>query len=764
MEGSPPNALERALSHCQRGQFSEAEKICRDLLRTDPRDFGGLHLLGLVKLQQGQPNEAIGWLEAAVKADSQSDAAFANYGMALASLGRFNDALTSYQRALAINPRNFDALRSLGDVLCDLGRLDEALASYSAALAINAADVAAWVNRGMVLRDIGRPVDALVDFDKAIAIDPKDVVVWNNRGVLLQQLDREEEALANYDRALALWPDYVDALMNRGNVLLALKRPAEALASYGRVLAKEPDLIGAHMSRGHALADLNRFDEALASYNQVLERKPDHVDAIDSRIRVFKKLERNREELAEYERLRALAPDFPPLASDIVHAHASACHWAELAQLEQALSKKVAACEPVVDPFTFILCSNSPQQQLACARSYLSSKKITAVQRDWKTSDFTFDRIRVAYISSHFRRHATAYIMGELFELHDRRRFEIIGISFGPDDKSAIRGRLMKAFDRFFDVSTRSNADVARLLRDLRVHIAVDLKGHTTDARMGILAQGAAPIQVNYMGFPGTTGADFIDYVIADAIVAPTEHEQFFSERIVHLPQTYWVNDSKRHMGAVPTRRDLGLPETAFVFCCFNNAWKINPRIFDVWARLLGNVDGSVLWLYRSNELAITNLKREAYARGIDPDRLIFAPYMDVADHLARLTCADLVLDTLPYNAHTTASDALWAGVPVVTCIGDTFAARVGASLLHAASLPELVTKNLDEYESLALQLATDRELMASIRHKLAASRATCALFDTDQFRRHMEAAYETMVGIWRSGKRPRSFYVGQGS
>ena len=199
---------------------------------------------------------------------------------------------------------------------------------------------------------------------------------------------------------------------------------------------------------------------------------------------------------------------------------------------------------------------------------------------------------------------------------------KIIGISFGPDDKCAIRGRLMKAFDRFFDVSTRSNADVARLLRDLRVHIAVDLKGHTTDARMGILAQGAAPIQVNYMGFPGTTGADFIDYVIADAIVAPTEHEQFFSERIVHLPQTYLVDDINRHMGAVPTRRDLGLPETAFVFCCFNNAWKINPRIFDVWARLLGNVDGSVLWLYRSNELAITNLKREAYARGIDPDRL----------------------------------------------------------------------------------------------------------------------------------------------
>lgn len=758
-----PHALERAFSFYQQGRWTEAETACREALRAQPQDFGALHMLGILKMHQGQPTEAIGWLEAAVKVDRQSDAAFANYGTALASLGRFDEALTNYERALTINPRNFDAARSRGDVLCDLGRLDEALASYSAALAVNPSDVAAWVNRGMVLRDTGRPAEALADFDKAIAIDPNDVVAWNNRGVLLKQLDREEEALANYDRALALWPDYVDALMNRGNVLLALKRPAEALASYGQVLAKAPDLIDVHMARGHALADLNRFDEALASYDRVLERKPDHVAAIDGRVRVFKKLERNREELAEYDRLRALAPDFPPLASDIANAHAAACHWAELADLEHALSKKVAAGEPVVDPFAFLLFGDSPEQQLACARSFLSHRKIVGLQRDWKTSDFTFDRIRVAYISADFHRHATAYIMAELFELHDRQRFEIIGISFGPDDKSAVRARLMKGFDRFFDVSGRSNADVARLLRDLRVHIAVDLKGYTTNARMGIFAQGAAPIQVNYMGFPGTTGADFLDYVITDAIVVPTEHEPFFSERIVHLPETYWVNDRKRHVGPIPTRRDLGLPEAGFVFCCFNNAWKITPRMFDIWARLLASVDGSVLWLYRSNELAVANLKREVEARGIDPDRLIFAPSVDVADHLARLTCADLVVDTLPYNAHTTATDALWVGVPVVTCIGEAFAGRVGASLLHAAGLPELVTRNLDEYESLALKLATDPDLMGSIKRKLAASRASCALFDTDRFRRHMETAYETMVGIWRAGERPRSFRVDQG-
>ena len=352
-------------------------------------------------------------------------------------------------------------------------------------------------------------------------------------------------------------------------------------------------------------------------------------------------------------------------------------------------------------------------------------------------------------------------MIAELFEIHDRNRFEIIGVSYGPDDGSNIRSRLIKSFDRFFDVATRTDEEIAKLLRDLKIHIAVDLKGHTTDARLGILARRAAPIQATYLGFPGTSGADFIDYVIADKIVLPADQQPFFSENIVHLPDSYQVNDSKRQISSpIPSRDELGLPEDGFVFCCFNNTWKLTSGLFDIWMRLLTATENSVLWLYQSNALAAVNLCKEAQARGVDPARLVFAPHKDVPEHLARLTRADLFLDTLPYNAHTTASDALWAGVPVVTCLGQTFAGRVAASLLHAVGLPELVTKSLEEYEALALQLATEPVLLASIKQKLQQNRLTAPLFDSERFRRHIEAGYATMWEMQQRGEGPRSFRV----
>jgi predicted O-linked N-acetylglucosamine transferase (SPINDLY family) len=351
--------------------------------------------------------------------------------------------------------------------------------------------------------------------------------------------------------------------------------------------------------------------------------------------------------------------------------------------------------------------------------------------------------------------------VAELFELHDRDRFDVIGISFGRDDRSEVRARLMRAFDRFHDVASTSNRAVVSLLQELEVDIAVDLKGHTEGARLAILAARPAPLQVSYLGYPGTMGVDFIDYVIADGIVLPVDQQPFYPEKIVHLPDSYQVNDSKRRIASrIPTRRELGLPDHGFVFCCFNNNWKINAAMFDIWMRLLAAVDGSVLWLFRSNDLATANLRAEAKARGIDPARLVFAPFLDLPDHLARLKRAELFLDTLPCNAHTTASDALWAGLPVLTCIGDTFAGRVAASLLNGVGLPELVTNGLDEYEALALRLARDRPLLQSIRRKLEQNRLSSPLFDTDRFRRHLEAAYTTMWEMHRRGESPRSFRV----
>ena len=339
------------------------------------------------------------------------------------------------------------------------------------------------------------------------------------------------------------------------------------------------------------------------------------------------------------------------------------------------------------------------------------------------------EKIKVAYLSSDFRLHPLSFLMAELFELHDRSQFEVIGVSFGPDDRSDMRSRLVAAFDQFIDVRTKSDQEVARLLNDLRIDIAVDLNGHTQGARSGILAFRPAPIQVSYLGFPGTTGADFIDYIIADAIVLPFDEQPYYTENIVHLPDCYQVNDRKRTIASrTPTREELGLPAQGFVFCCFNNNWKITPAVFDVWMRLLKAVEGSVLWLFRDNRDAETNLRKEAAARGIDPTRLVFADRLPLDDHLARHRLADLFLDTLPYNAHTTASDALWAGLPVLTCRGKTFAGRVAASLLTAVGLPELLTDSLEEYEALALRLATDPLLRSGLRERLRKNRLKCSI------------------------------------
>jgi predicted O-linked N-acetylglucosamine transferase (SPINDLY family) len=374
----------------------------------------------------------------------------------------------------------------------------------------------------------------------------------------------------------------------------------------------------------------------------------------------------------------------------------------------------------------------------------------------------TKERIRVAYLSADFHAHATAYLMAGVLEQHDRSRFEVYAVSFRKSDGSEMRARVENACEHFIDVCDMSDREVAVLLRAHRIDIAIDLKGFTRDARTGILAFRPAPIQVNYLGYPCTMGAGYIDYLIADEIVVPKDEHPNYSEKIVYLPDTYQCNDSKRTIaGVVPSRSDAGLPETGFVFCSFNNNYKIAPQIFDIWMRLLKETEGSVLWLLESNPAAARNLRREAEARGVARERLIFAPWCaNQADHLARISLGDLFLDTLPCCAHTTASDALWAGVPVLTCTGNTFAGRVAASLLNAVGLPEMVTHSLAEYEARALRLARDPAAMTELKAKLARNRTTYPLFDTVRFTRHMEAAYTRMWERYASGHPPAGFAV----
>ena len=435
------------------------------------------------------------------------------------------------------------------------------------------------------------------------------------------------------------------------------------------------------------------------------------------------------------------------------------CRWDRLGVHARDLVRQVKEGRGIVEPFTFLLVSGDPAEQRLCAERCAARIPQAATPPPKRAPD---SRTRLAYLSGDFRNHAVAQLTAGLFELHDRSRFEVTGVSFGADDGSELRARIERGFDRFIDARTRSDAEVAATLRDLGIDIAVDMSGYMNLARPGILALRPAPIQVNFLGYPGTLGAAFMDYIVADRFLVPEQDAECYSERPVYLPDTYFVNDSKRPIAEdTPSRAELALPQDAFVFCCFNLTAKITPEVFSIWMRLLAQIPGSVLWLLEDNAGARRNLEREAQARGVDAARLVFAPRMRTDRHLARQRRADLFLDTLPYNAHTTASDALWAGLPVLTCPGRTFAGRVAGSLLRAVGLPELIARDLAHYEALALELARDAARLAELRAKLERNRATAPLFDTDRFRRHIEAAYATMREIALRGESPRSFAVG---
>jgi len=639
--------------------------------------------------------------------------------------GRTAEAERLFTRLLKKNPEYFDALHFFGLFRYHQGELNEALKLLTKAIKVHPRSADAHNNLGATLDALKRSRDAVAAYDRALVINPNHVQALGNRGNALSLLNRHEDAIASYDRALALAPNYVEALTNRSTALLALKRHEEAIAGYDQALALKRDHVDALFNRGNAARLLKRYEEALANYQQALQLQPQHPHAFNG----------------------------------MAHCALASCDWTTTAALAAELNAHVLARRSIINPWVFLGFCDDPALQLECARNYIRHKVPVRPPPLWTGRAYRHEKVRIAYLSGDFRQHATASLIAELFELHDRARFDVLGFSFGHDDNSEMRARLVKAFDQFHDVRAASDRDVAKLLNDLEVDIAVDLKGYTQDCRPEILAHRPAPIQVNYLGYPGTMGADFIDYIIADKIVLPFEQQPFCTEKIVHLPDSYQVNDATRQIVALaPTRQEAGLPEQGFVFCCFNNNYKITRPVFDVWMTLLAKVEGSVLWLLRDNAGAEANLRREAGARGIDPARLIFAAHASPQDHLARHRLADLFLDTIPYNAHTTTSDALWAQLPVLTCRGNAFASRVAASLLAAAGLPELVTGTLEQYEALALRLARDASLLGGFRQRLADG--SSRLFDSDRFRRHIEAAYLAMWQRWRRGEKPQSFAV----
>ncbi|HMI96305.1 MAG TPA: hypothetical protein VK479_07320 [Micropepsaceae bacterium] len=535
----------------------------------------------------------------------------------------------------------------------------------------------------------------------------------------------------------------------------------EAQYFFGEAAKRNPASGDAFFMRGFALQQLERDEEAISSFGSALAVNPRLAEALLNRAASLFRLRRYGDAARDYEFLLAFEPDFPFARGNLLFCRLHCCDWRWFDEQQAAIAADLAAGKRVIAPFDSKVLELSADDELRCAQLWVADQCPQPAPSAHSRSQ-THRRIRLAYVSADFHTHALATLMIGVFERHDRTRFETIAISLGPDDGSPMRRRLNRAFERFIDVRGKSDAEIAATMREIETDIAVDLMGFTEGCRAGIFAHRAAPVQVNYLGFPGTMGADFMDYLIADEIVAPRREHQHYAEKVATLPDSFMPADSTRPISArVFTRGELGLPANGFVFSCFNASYKIAPPIFDIWMRLLKDVEGSVLWLGQANDSAMGNLRREAEARGIAGNRLVFAPYLpSAADHLARLKLADLFLDTLPYNAHATAADALWAGLPVLTCLGTRFAGRVGASLLHAVGLSELVTDSLGDYETKARELARDPAALDAIKSKLQRNHATHSLFDSARFTRDLEKAYLIMWERIQRGLTPQSFAV----
>jgi len=747
--------------YSEQKRYLDAKNHLIQALSLNPKAADAWFILGTVAEAENKIHEAIENYRKVLEIDPAFESVYLNLIKALLQVDRVSEAKATLINGIALHPEVADFHQYLGNIFAYENNDAKAEASFLKALTLKPYYPEVYNNLGLLYKTKGRLEKAIEAYEEALRIFPNYAEAHYNCGIAQMQIKRYESALSSYNCAIALHLNYPDLYNNRGWVLCCLRRYDEAIASFDHALKLDPQHAGAHNNRGVALGRLNQFEEALACYEKAIQIKPEYADAISNRGMALAALKRHAEAAQAFRELVTIAPSYDYAIGFLLAEQMYSNDWANYSKQCENIVSAIRAGKRAINPFSFLAISQSEADSLQCSRIYLNQHFAESPGSLSAGQHYNHTKIRIAYLSADFHDHATVFLMAELFELHDRDAYSITAVSFGPDSSGPMRKRIQGCFDQFLEVRNLSDYAVAKLLRQLEIDIVIDLKGFTTDSRPGILAHRPAPIQVNYLGYPGSMGSEYIDYIIADKYVIPSEHKQHFVEKVVWMPDSYQVNDSKRHIANwQPSRAELGLPDRGFVFCCFNNNYKITPEVFDVWMRLLKKVEDSVLWLLEDNVSASKNLIKEAGLRGIPPHRLIFAPRIELDKHLARHRFADLFLDTLPCNAHTTASDALWAGLPVLTCMGPTFAGRVAASLLHAIGLSEMVTESTGEYESVAIQLAKSPGQLTNLRAKLIANRETMPLFNADLFRRNIESAYRTMVNMHQKKQVPASFSV----
>ncbi len=759
--------VSQGFQYLQEGCPDKARGVCEQALAADASDAAAMHLLGLVELQEGNIAQAIDWLGKSVQREPRNAAAFFNLGQCLLSASQFVHAGKAFERCLQLGMDTPGVRLGMARSVGPQGQFEPALQHLEVALAnVDALPPSeaslAWMHRGMTLGALGRTQEAVESFGQAVRMNPQLAQAYFGMGTALRSLGMRDAAEKALEQAIAIDDSIAPAHLMLGMLLGERYQHEKALACYDRALALAPKLADAHYGRGLVWQAQGEYGLAGRAFTEALAINPDHVHslhAMANALIVTRQFALASQMLA---RADALHPGFDYVAGMRVFLARQLCDWQMHPADLNGLRERALAGERVLKPFAALALFDDPALHRNITANYMRHYHPKAYQQPAQRLLMqAADKIRIAYVSSDFFNHATAYLLAGLLEQHDRAAFEIFALSFGAEKSDAMRARIRAACDEFIDINHLSDAEVAHFCRERNIHIAVDLKGLTRDSRPGIFAYRAAPVQVNWLGYPGTMDAPCYDYIIADATVIPPEQRTHYSEAVVYMPYSYQVNDSRRVISErQQSMAEYGLPETAFVFCCFNNHYKITPEIFACWMRILKQVPGSVLWLLESHEDAHRNLRMASEHHGIEGERLIFAPQVDLPEHLARHRLAQLNLDTLPYNAHTTASDALWAGLPHLTCVGAGFAGRVAASLLRAIGMPEMVAHDLAAYERMAIDMARQPELLEYVHWKLAELLPDAPLFDSRLFAADIEAAYSRMYQQHLFGKLPQDIYI----
>ena len=715
--------LNQSIHYLQQGMLDAAEQSIRSALNIAPQNVDALHILGIIKGQQDKSTEAVEALQKAVQLRPTDGAIQFNLAKSLMDCGRSKEALDHHLRASQAMPDNPDV----------------------------------WINFGKNLKDVNNLEGALASYEKAIGLQPNDAQAWSNKGVILNEMKKYQEALACYQTAIGLLPSYAEAFYNQGITLSDLQRYTEALRSYDEAIALMPQHAKAWSNKGICLSKLDRYDEALASYDQAIHLQKDYLDAWINKGVCFAELKLYDQALASYHEAMKINPHVDYLLGKYLHTNMLLCNWEGLSNSVEMLKSKIQDGLKAAHPFAVIPAIDSASLQFQAAKIWAKDKHPINPDSGKIIKRGAREKIRIGYFSADFYSHPVSFLIAELFEIHDRSRFEVHAFSLlGHNQDDPMTDRLKQSFDFYHEVEHLEDEEIAALSQRLEIDIAIDLGGYTRNARAGIFSYRAAPIQMNYLGYPGTMGCNFMDYIVADKILIPQEDKDLYSEKIIFLPNSYQVNDSKRILIETEvTRNQYGIPENTFVFCCFNNNFKSSPNTIDCWSNILKRIPNSIFWLLDDNTTAKKNLLNEFALRGIEKNRIFFAPRVPPSEHLKRQVLADLFLDTLPYNAHTTASDALWAGLPVLTLIGNAFAGRVAASLLNAIELPELIVKTQDEYESVAIELASNPIKLQQLKEKLALHKSTSPLFDTALFTKHLEAAYAKALQRYQADLAP---------